>query len=204
MAVLPVAIAADRLPRLRSAIACASRRPALRTFSSVAAAVGQTPLIELRRASKETGCTILGKAEFLNPGQSVKDRAALYIIEDAVRRGTLRPGGTVVEGTAGNTGIGLTVIGSALGFKSVIVIPETQTQEKKDVLRLLGARLVEVPAVPYKNPDNYVKYSGRLAEALSKAEPRAPSGLTSSIISPTGRPTSRPRLKRSGRKRVDA
>ncbi len=143
----------------------------MRTFSSVAAAVGQTPLIELRRASKETGCTILGKAEFLNPGQSVKDRAALYIIEDAVRRGTLRPGGTVVEGTAGNTGIGLTVIGSALGFKSVIVIPETQTQEKKDVLRLLGARLVEVPAVPYKNPDNYVKYSGRLAEALAKAEP---------------------------------
>jgi cysteine synthase A len=138
--------------------------------SNVAAAVGNTPLIKLRRASEETGCTILAKAEFLNPGQSVKDRAALYIIQDAMRRGTLRPGGTVVEGTAGNTGIGITVIGNAMGLKSVIVIPETQTQEKKDVLRLLGAELVEVPAVPYRNPNNYVKYSARLAEALARTE----------------------------------
>ncbi|MGE5509689.1 MAG: cysteine synthase A [Bacteroidota bacterium] len=137
----------------------------------VAAAVGRTPLIKLRRASEETGCTILGKAEFMNPGQSVKDRAALFIIQDAVRRGQLKPGGTVVEGTAGNTGIGLTVIGNALGFRSVIVIPETQSQEKKDALRLLGAHLVEVPALPYKNPNNYVHYSRRLAEALAKSEP---------------------------------
>jgi cysteine synthase A len=144
----------------------------LTIFSSVAAAVGGTPLIELRRASEETGCTILGKAEFMNPGQSVKDRAALYIIEDAMARGTLRPGGTIVEGTAGNTGIGLTIIGNALGFRTVIVIPETQSQEKKDTLRLLGAELVEVPAVPYKNPNNYVKYSARLAESLAKTEPK--------------------------------
>jgi cysteine synthase A len=137
----------------------------------VAAAVGRTPLIKLKRASKETGCTILGKAEFMNPGQSVKDRAALFIIQDAVKRGALRPGGTVVEGTAGNTGIGLTVIGNALGFRSVIVIPETQSQEKKDALRLLGAELIEVPAVPYKNPNQYVHYSQRLAEALAKSEP---------------------------------
>jgi cysteine synthase len=140
-------------------------------FPDVAAAVGRTPLIKLRRASEETGCTILGKAEFMNPGGSVKDRAALYIIEDAVKRGTLKPGGTIVEGTAGNTGIGLAVVGNALGFKTVIVIPETQSQEKKDTLRLLGAELVEVPAVPYKNPNNYVKYSARLAEALAKTEP---------------------------------
>src|SRR5690606_14752896 len=133
--------------------------------------IGNTPLVYLRRASEETGCTILGKAEFMNPGQSVKDRAALFIIEDAVRRGLLRPGGTIVEGTAGNTGIGLTVIGSAMGFRSVIVIPETQSQEKKDTLRLLGATLVEVPAVPYRDPNNYVKYSARLAEALAKTEP---------------------------------
>src|SRR3989440_8445982 len=117
----------------------------------VIAAIGNTPLIKLRKASEMTGCTILGKAEFMNPGQSVKDRAALYIIQDAVKRGTLKPGGTVVEGTAGNTGIGLTVIGNALGFRTVIVIPETQSQEKKDALRLLGAHLVEVPALPYKN-----------------------------------------------------
>ncbi len=139
--------------------------------SSVADAVGRTPLIKLRRASEETGCTILGKAEFMNPGQSVKDRAALYIIKDAVDRGLLRPGGTIVEGTAGNTGIGLTLIGAALGYRSVIVIPETQSQEKKDALRTLGATLVEVPAVPYKNPNNYVKYSGRLAEELARTEP---------------------------------
>jgi cysteine synthase A len=140
-------------------------------FNGVAAAVGRTPLIKLKRASEETGCTILGKAEFMNPGQSVKDRAALFIIEDAIRRGTLKPGGTVVEGTAGNTGIGLTVVGNALGFRTVIVIPQTQSQEKKDALRLLGARLVEVPALPYKNPNNYVHYSERLAQALAVTEP---------------------------------
>ncbi len=139
--------------------------------NSVAEAVGRTPLIKLRRASEATGCTILGKAEFMNPGQSVKDRAALFIIKDALARGTLRPGGTIVEGTAGNTGIGLTVLANAMRFKSVIVIPETQSQEKKDTLRLLGAELVEVPAVPYKNPNNYVKYSARLAEALAKRLP---------------------------------
>ncbi|MCB1528538.1 MAG: cysteine synthase A [Hyphomicrobiaceae bacterium] len=136
---------------------------------SVADAVGGTPLIKLRRASEETGCTILGKAEFMNPGQSVKDRAALFIIKDAIASGKLGPGGTIVEGTAGNTGIGLTVLANAMGFKSVIVIPETQSQEKKDTLRLLGAELVEVPAVPYKNPDNYVKYSARLAETLAQS-----------------------------------
>ncbi|MGV8996101.1 MAG: cysteine synthase A [Parvibaculaceae bacterium] len=133
--------------------------------------IGNTPLIRLKRASEETGCEILGKAEFLNPGQSVKDRAALYIIKDAVARGVLRPGGTIVEGTAGNTGIGLALVGNALGFKSVIVIPETQSQEKKDMLRLCGARLIEVPAVPYKDEMNYVKYSGRLADELAATEP---------------------------------
>ncbi len=133
--------------------------------------IGNTPMIRLRRASEETGCEILGKAEFLNPGQSVKDRAALYIIKDAVERGTLRPGGVIVEGTAGNTGIGLALVGNALGFRSVIVIPETQSQEKKDMLRLCGAELIEVPAVPYKDPNNYVKYSGRLAEEIAAREP---------------------------------
>lgn len=139
--------------------------------NGVAAAVGRTPLIKLKRASEETGCTILGKAEFMNPGQSVKDRAALFIIQEAVKKGALKPGGTIVEGTAGNTGIGLTVIGNAQGFRTVIVIPETQSQEKKDALRLLGARLVEVPALPYKNPNNYVHYSERLAQELAKTEP---------------------------------
>jgi cysteine synthase A len=143
----------------------------VRFANGVAAAVGRTPLIKLRRASEETGCTVLGKAEFMNPGQSVKDRAALFIIRDAERKGLLRPGGTIVEGTAGNTGIGLTVVGNALGYRSVIVIPETQSQEKKDTLRLLGAELIEVPAVPYKNPNNYIKYSARLAEALARSEP---------------------------------
>ena len=137
----------------------------------VIAAIGHTPLIRLRAASEATGCEILGKAEFLNPGQSVKDRAALFIIRDAIARGALRPGGTIVEGTAGNTGIGLTVVANAMGFRSVIVIPETQSQEKKDALRLLGAELIEVPAVPYRNPNNYVKLSGRLAEQLAKTEP---------------------------------
>ena len=134
-------------------------------------AIGNTPLIKLKRASEETGCTILGKAEFLNPGQSVKDRAALFIIQDAVRKGQLKPGGVIVEGTAGNTGIGLALVGNALGFRSVIVIPDTQSQEKKDMLKLAGATLVEVPAVAYANPNNYVKVSGRLAEALAKTEP---------------------------------
>ena len=132
----------------------------------VIAAIGNTPLIKLRKASELTGCAILGKAEFMNPGQSVKDRAALFIVRDAIARGTLKPGGTIVEGTAGNTGIGLTVVANAMGYKCVIVIPVTQSQEKKDAIRLLGAELVEVPAVAYKNPNNYVKYSGRLAQAL--------------------------------------
>jgi cysteine synthase len=143
----------------------------MRFANGVAAAVGRTPLIKLRRASEETGCTILGKAEFMNPGQSVKDRAALYILEDAIKRSALRPGGTVVEGTAGNTGIGLALIGNALGYSTVIVIPETQSQEKKDALRLLGAHLVEVPALPYRNPNNYVHYSQRLAQVLAKSAP---------------------------------
>jgi cysteine synthase A len=134
-------------------------------------AIGNTPLIKLRRASEQTGCTILGKAEFMNPGQSVKDRAALFIIEDAMKSGRLRPGGVIVEGTAGNTGIGLALVGNAFGFRSVIVIPETQSQEKKAMLRLCGAELVEVPAVPYANPNNYVKLSGRLAGELAKTEP---------------------------------
>jgi cysteine synthase A len=134
-------------------------------------AIGHTPLIRLKRASEMTGCAILGKAEFMNPGQSVKDRAALFIINDAVRKGELRPGGVIVEGTAGNTGIGLALVGNAMGFRSVIVIPETQSQEKKDTLRLAGAELVEVPAVPYSNPNNYVKLSGRLAASLAKTEP---------------------------------
>ena len=133
-------------------------------------AIGNTPLIKLQRVSAATGCTILGKAEFMNPGQSVKDRAALFIIEDAVKKGQLRPGGIIVEGTAGNTGIGLALVGNAMGFRSVIVIPETQSQEKKDTLRLCGAELVEVPAVPYSNPNNYVKLSGRLAEQLATTE----------------------------------
>ncbi|MCA6321371.1 MAG: cysteine synthase A, partial [Phenylobacterium sp.] len=129
------------------------------------------PLIRLNRASDATGCEILGKAEFMNPGQSVKDRAALYIIRDAERRGLLRPGGRIVEGTAGNTGIGLAMVGQALGYRTTIVIPRTQSQEKKDAIRLLGAELVEVDAVPYSNPDNYVRYSGRLAEELNRTEP---------------------------------
>jgi cysteine synthase A len=139
--------------------------------ADLAAAVGNTPLIRLRKVSDATGCEILGKAEFLNPGQSVKDRAALFIIRDAIAKGTLRPGGTIVEGTAGNTGIGLSLVGASMGFRTVIVIPETQSQEKKDMLRLAGAELVEVPAVPYSNPDNYVRYSGRLAERLAQSEP---------------------------------
>lgn len=139
--------------------------------NGIVEAVGNTPLIRLRRASAATGCTILGKAEFMNPGQSVKDRAALFIIQDAVKKGQIRPGGVIVEGTAGNTGIGLALVGNAMGLRSVIVIPDTQSQEKKDMLRLCGAELVEVPAVPYSNPNNYVKLSGRLAAQLAKTEP---------------------------------
>src|SRR3974390_1361918 len=137
----------------------------------IAEAIGNTPLIRLKRASEETGCLILGKAEFMNPGQSVKDRAALFIIDDAVAKGQLRPGGVIVEGTAGNTGIGLALVGNAQGFRRAIDIPETQSQEKKDMLRLCGAELVEVPAVGYANPNNYVKVSGRLAAELAKTEP---------------------------------
>jgi cysteine synthase A len=143
----------------------------MRITSDLAEAIGQTPLIRLNKASELTGCEILGKAEFMNPGQSVKDRAALFIIRDAVARGLLKPGGTIVEGTAGNTGIGLALVGASMGFRTVIVIPETQSQEKKDMLRLAGAELVQVPAAPYKNPNNYVRYSGRLAEELARTEP---------------------------------
>ena len=139
---------------------------------SVLAAIGNTPLIKLRRASEETGCTILGKAEFMNPGHSVKDRAALGIVTDAMDKGQLRPGGLIVEGTAGNTGIGLTVVGNALGMKTVIVIPETQSQEKKDTLRSLGATLVEVPAAPYRSDNNYVKVAARMAERLAREHPQ--------------------------------
>ncbi len=134
-------------------------------------AIGNTPLIKLKHASELTGCNILGKAEFMNPGQSVKDRAALFIIRDAIARGTLKPGGVIVEGTAGNTGIGIALVANALGFRTIIVIPETQSQEKKDMLRLCGAQLVEVPAAPYSNPNNYVRLSGRLAEQVAKSEP---------------------------------
>ncbi|RWE45089.1 MAG: cysteine synthase A [Mesorhizobium sp.] len=138
---------------------------------NVIEAIGNTPMIRLNKASDATGCEILGKAEFMNPGQSVKDRAGLFIIRDAEQRGLLRPGGVIVEGTAGNTGIGLTLVAKALGYRTVIVIPDTQSQEKKDTIKILGAELIEVPAVPYKNPNNYVKLSGRLAEQLARSEP---------------------------------
>ncbi|MFS4583163.1 cysteine synthase A [Phaeobacter sp. C3_T13_0] len=143
----------------------------MRIAHDLAEAIGHTPLIRLNRVSDETGCEILGKAEFMNPGQSVKDRAALYIIKDAIARGDLKPGGTIVEGTAGNTGIGLALVGASMGFKTVIVIPETQSEEKKDMLRLAGAQLVQVPAAPYRNPNNFVRYSERLAKELAKTEP---------------------------------
>jgi cysteine synthase A len=139
----------------------------MKITDSVLDAIGHTPLIKLRAASEATGCAIYGKAEFMNPGGSVKDRAALAIIRDAEASGALRPGGTIVEGTAGNTGIGLAMVANALGYRTVIVIPDTQSDEKKSMLRLQGAELIEVPAVPYSNPDNYVKYSGRLAEELN-------------------------------------
>lgn len=143
----------------------------MKIYKNLPDAVGNTPLIRLTKASEETGCDIYGKAEFLNPGQSVKDRAALSIIRHAERDGSLKPGGTIVEGTAGNTGIGLALVGRALGYKTVIVIPETQSEEKKDMIRLAGAELVQVPAKPYKNPNNYVKYSARLAAKLAETEP---------------------------------
>jgi cysteine synthase len=139
--------------------------------ASVLDVIGNTPLIRLKGASEATGCEILGKAEFLNPGQSVKDRAALYIIRDAERRGLLKPGGRIVEGTAGNTGIGLAMVARALGYRCTIVIPRTQSQEKKDAIKLMGAELVEVDALPYSNPGNYVRYSGRMAEELAAKEP---------------------------------
>lgn len=143
----------------------------MQVSESVLEAIGNTPLIKLRQASDSTGCAIYGKAEFMNPGGSVKDRAALAIIQNAIARGELKPGGTIVEGTAGNTGIGLALVANALGFHTVIVIPDTQSEEKKSFLRMQGAELIEVPAVPYSNPDNYVKYSGRLAEKLAKENP---------------------------------
>ncbi len=143
----------------------------MRVAADLTEAVGGTPLIRLKKASELTGCDIFGKAEFMNPGQSVKDRAALSIIQHAVKSGELRPGGTIVEGTAGNTGIGLALIGAAMGFRTVIVIPETQSKEKKDMLRSCGAELVEVPAKPYRDPNNYVRYSGRLAAALNETLP---------------------------------
>ena len=143
----------------------------MQIFSELKNAIGKTPLIKLNRASEETGCEIYGKAEFMNPGQSVKDRAALGIIENAIKQGVLQPGGTIVEGTAGNTGIGLALVGSSMGFKTVVVIPNTQSQEKKDMIRLAGAKLVEVPALPYRDQNNYIRYSQRLAEELAKTEP---------------------------------
>ena len=143
----------------------------MQIFSDLKNAIGKTPLIKLNRASEETGCEIYGKAEFMNPGQSVKDRAALGIIENAIKQGDLQPGGTIVEGTAGNTGIGLALVGSSMGFKTVVVIPNTQSQEKKDMIRLAGAKLVEVPALPYREKNNYIRYSQRLAEELAKTEP---------------------------------
>ncbi len=143
----------------------------MRTHANVIDAIGRTPLIRLRKASELAEANIYGKAEFLNPGQSVKDRAALGMIRDAEKAGKLRPGGVIVEGTAGNTGIGLAVVGNALGYRTVIVMPRTQSQEKKDAVRSLGAKLVEVDAVPYANPNHYVKYSARLAEEMAKTEP---------------------------------
>ncbi|MDO9440927.1 MAG: cysteine synthase A [Beijerinckiaceae bacterium] len=145
--------------------------PSLHSAGDVLSAIGGTPLIRLRRASEATGCEIFGKAEFMNPGGSVKDRAALAIVRDAEASGRLKPGGLIVEGTAGNTGIGLALVANALGYRTIIVIPETQSQEKKDMLRLQGAELIEVPAAPYSNPNNYVKVSGRLAERLAAERP---------------------------------
>jgi cysteine synthase A len=157
---------------MHSGLTDTTAKSAARFAQDVIGTIGRTPLIKLQRASEMTGCTILGKAEFLNPGGSVKDRAGLAIIEDAVACGELKPGGLVVEGTAGNTGIGLALVANALGFRTVIVIPDTQSEEKKQMLRLQGAELIEVPAVPYANPNNYVKLSGRLAERLAHEHPQ--------------------------------
>src|SRR5438445_6999861 len=157
---------------MQSGLADVAAKPGAHFAQDVIGTIGRTPLIKLRRASEMTGCTILGKAEFLNPGGSVKDRAGLAIIEDAIARGQLKPGGLVVEGTAGNTGIGLALVANALGFRTVIVIPDTQSQEKKDALRLCGAELVEVPALPYSNPNNYQHVAKRLADQLRKSEPK--------------------------------
>lgn len=167
-------------------------------FQSVLDAIGNTPLIHLKKASELTGCAIYGKAEFLNPGQSVKDRAALYIIRDAEKRGLLKPGGVIVEGTAGNTGIGLTMVAKALGYRTVIVIPETQSQEKKDALGLLGAELIEVPAAPYRNPNNYVRLSDAWPNNSPKVSRTARYGPTSSTIRSTGKPISKLRHRKSG------
>src|ERR1700749_1821795 len=162
---------ACRKTRRRLPFWLSMQRTAMKPVRDVVAAIGRPPLIKLRAASEATGCTIYGKAEFMNPGGSVKDRAALAMITDAVARGALRPGGLVVEGTAGNTGIGIAMVASALGYRAVIVIPDTQAQEKKDMLRLPGAELIGFPAAPYSNPNNSVRYSGRLAGALAKTEP---------------------------------
>ena len=190
----------------------------MKTLENISQSVGNTPLIKLKRASEETGCTILGKAEFMNPSQSVKDRAALAIVKDAIKQGSIRPGGTIVEGTAGNTGIGIAMVAGALGFRTVIVIPETQTQEKKDTLRQAGATLIEVDAKPYANPNNYIKLSGRLAEyipnacwanqvrlsvwvcnmlSLSLIQSIAPPLLFSLTMSTIDAPTTRRRLRKS-------
>ena len=153
------------------------------TVPSVIDLIGNTPLIRLKKASEITGCEIYGKAEFLNPGGSVKDRAAIGIIRDAERKGLLKPGGTIVEGTAGNTGIGLAMVASALGYRTVIVFPRTQSKEKRDAIRLMGAELIEVDAVPYANPNHYARYSGRLAEELNETEPNgAIAGYASQLI----------------------
>jgi len=170
----------------------------MRIYGNVVEAIGRTPLIKLRKASELTGANIYGKAEFLNPGQSVKDRAALGMIRDAEKSGRLQPGGVIVEGTAGNTGIGLAVVGNALGYRTVIVMPRTQSQEKKDAVRSLGAKLVEVDAVPYANPNHYVKYSQRLAEEMAKTEPKGAIWRTSSTIPPTATLTMRRPDPRSG------
>ena len=165
----------------------------IKSFSEL---VGNTPLIRLNNLSAHSGCEIYGKAEFLNPGSSVKDRAALSIINEAVAKGLLQPGGTIVEGTAGNTGIGLTLVGSSMGFSTVIVIPETQSQEKKDALKNAGARLIQVPAVPYSNENNYIRYSERLARELNITLPFGAFGLINSIILLTSKHMKKPRQLR--------
>ena len=166
-------------------------------------AIGHTPLMKLKRASEATGCTILGKAEFMNPGGSVKDRAGRQMILEAEKRGELRPGGLVVEATAGNTGIGLALVANARGYRTLIVIPETQSQEKKDMLRLCGAELVEVPAAPYSNPNNYQHVGRRLAEQLRRPKRTASSSPTSGTISTTARLTTSRPVRKSGKSATD-